>query len=274
MKQVIVLSTFLIFFSINLFSNSTNVLSDIHAAHKGFSIDIAAGMEYKNGNTDYLRITPSLKTIYKKNPNKVIYFIGSYGFERANGENVYEEILFHARWRDSLIRRWIDFEIYSEYEKNDNKRLDIRLLGGVGLRFNLLRPRDTFNIIGISLGTLGLFEYEKLRSDSLSESGDRNYYARFESYVDVIFPIFEEKKSKYSNNRRGFYFYLSTNVNYMPLFDNFGHYRIVNNNSIDLGYGNRFKLRAINLRFDYDNQPATGVRSLDKSINSEISLSF
>ena len=114
---------------------------------------LALGYEEKTGNTQIKQYDFSGKIQYDDNQSSAFFIQGYHEHAESGGVKIEQERLVHARYLYEYDER-VYFEGFAQYNDNEFKGIDHRLLTGLGTRFYLF---DTLLGAKVYLG-LGAFE--------------------------------------------------------------------------------------------------------------------
>ncbi len=163
--------------------------------------------------------------------------------------------LEHLRWRFDLEEP-LELEVFGQHERDEFRRLGLRLLTGAGPRLHLSKwkPMD------VAIGTAYMIEYDKLQDDGLPDAGAHEVDQRWSSYFSVALSFGDPLKIGYT-------FYVQ------PRFDAFGDYRILSDLALVSTITKRWAVK-FEYAFAYDSLPPFDVKSYDVTRTASVSLSF
>ncbi len=217
----------------------------------------------KNNPNNYLSLTGKADVAYISKQhaymlfNNLNYVLINYasGEERNtvanNGFSHLRVNLFH--------RRRLSYEIYSQYQYDDARGLNTRLLNGGGLRIALLRSDDVSLYLGSSL----MWEHESWRDPEEAGLVHLSDLAKSSNYISTRARISESVSINSI-------FYFQTG--YDPLVSSFRH-RVSGDIAVTAKITKVLSLRT-GFNCTYENQPIVPVTKFIYSITNGIELAF
>ncbi len=239
---------------VSLYSQIVNIQPFLKETKKnGFSATFKGALDWKTGNTELIKTDLALALKYIKNKH-LFLILSQGGFAELKSQRVIAKTFEHLRYRYQIIP-WLGIEVFGQYEYNEFKRIDIRTLGGIGPRFT-----KDLGKIKLSLGSAYMLEFNRNATGSYSDSGLENTYHRWSNYLNIDIQL--------GNNLEFFStFYIQ------PRWDEFSDYRLLNDNSLIIKANETFNF-ILSAIISYDSKPLDGIKSLDTSLTSAISISI
>ncbi|EAY25845.1 DUF481 domain-containing protein [Microscilla marina] len=203
-----------------------------------------------NGNNDIF--SGSIKNSYVRKRH-VIFGIGSYNFGQTRNDgstNVFKRKGFlYAKYNYAIDKdsasHW-SAEVFGQNELNEFIRLQNRLLGGIGFRWDIIKNPKALNL---SFGSSVMYEFEEIKLDSsdLTYPLQTNFW-RWSNYLSMTYLLDN------SSNKTFFSFvaYIQPavyDINNSQMFNLTENYRILLNASVrtniskTLSFGMTFKYR-------------------------------
>jgi hypothetical protein len=162
----------------------------------------------QSGNTEVFSITGQLAARYRYGRN-LAFVLASATYGTAEHVVNTNKDLEHLRWRFEW-KEPLEVELFAQHERDEFRRLGLRLLTGAGPRLHLSKwkPMD------LAIGTDYMIEYDQLQEDALPQAGAHEVDQRWSSYFSVAYSFGDPMKIGYT-------FYVQ------PRFDKFADYRIL-----------------------------------------------
>lgn len=255
MLKKLFLVLFLTVLSINSYSQIVNIQPFLRSKAKdGFSTTVDFAMNWKTGNTESLDVEGGLAGRYKTGKSLYLAILkGAYGDTKGVAD--VNEIFSHLRYRYQFTNFW-GFEIFTQYEYDEFRRIDTRALIGLGPRITPV----SLNSFELSIGSAYMYEYNKNREGSYSDSGDVNKYHRWSNYLNLDFKL--DKTID-----------LFLTVYYQPRFGDFNDYRILNDNSLSIKIKPWLKL-VNSFILAYNSRPLIGVTNMDTKFKTGLQFTI
>ena len=239
----------------------------------GFSGFVSSSVALRQGNTNRLRVDGGFRlqheslqdvavsetsTLTKKATNDLFFIVGELTFaekETASGTDVYINKSFtHARWTKMWLAN-IGTEVFSQVQYNQSIRLQLRALGGLGVRWAAVES----HFADLYLGTGYMFEHEVLDIDPPNDVTSSH---RLTNYASLSVKLFEEKLN------------LINTAYAQPRVDQFDDYRIISESILNIKAMENLSVGiTLNLRYDSD-PPAEVSEKLDVELKNSIKITF
>jgi hypothetical protein len=159
----------------------------------GLNAEVELGGTYKTGNLEYAQLATSAGAAYQSGPH-IAFLISSYtyagkisGSDLDNDLSLFDEEARYWNKGSAHMRYNYSFsdsmavELFTQVEFNEFLRLDLRTLGGVGLR-SLLAESDTTTVF---MGAGYMYEVESYNSSSVAEADLDSTVNRATTYISV-----------------------------------------------------------------------------------------
>jgi len=221
----------------------------------GFAGKMDYLLEWQTGNTNLFKTEGGLILKYRQRDHLILGLLTG-GIAETSGEEYVNKYMGHIRYLYH-ITQWLAGETFGQYEEDKFKRIDKRMLAGIGPRLTL--PIDS-KWIEISLGSAYMLEYNRNSTGPYLDSGLEDTYHRWSNYINLDIPVSDD-----------IYFFSTFYI--QPRWDQFSDYRLLNDNSINIKINKffAFKLAAI---ISYDSAPLESVEALNTSLKTSLSLSY
>jgi len=217
----------------------------------GISGALEGSFQTKRGNTDKDEYSLGLKMQYDNNRTYTAFanIIGSYG--EVSGVRNTNKTYAHMRFIHSLYGNF-NYELYLQSETNEFTSVDMRRLGGAGIRYHLAEDKYGDLFFGI-----GLY-YEDITYTTLVDPNEHN--TRINSYIAYTLDISDTTKFAYVGY-------------YQPKVDDMGDF--ITSNAIELKINIYEKLNLkLRMFYDYDGHPAVGREKTDFTQITSFSYDF
>ena len=209
------------------------------------------GLNYREGSVKELELKYSLRLDYNFNKNNKLINIFEYVYGEANEEKFKDELFFHSRITSMLfLKNTLGIEFFIQTQKNEFYNINLRQLGGTGLRYQL------FHIILFDgyIGLGAMKEYEIIQEEK------NNNDIRSTNYLTLV--IDKEKKYK-----------LLSTTYYQPLFVEYKDYRI-NSELAIIFYLSKYISFKNSVNYLYDSNPPKDIEANNASVNLNLILEY
>ena len=175
----------------------------------GFAGTIGLDIGYTKNTSSIFALGNSIyiQYIHKKH---LIFFINNINIKKVNSESIINRGTQHLRYNYKFNNR-ITGEAFIQSHYNKISKIDKRQLIGAGPRFTLFKE----NKFELYLGTLVMYEYEKIKEDQFIYNRD----FRFSGYASVRW--FPAKNTT-----------ITSTTFYQPKLSQWSDYRIFSHNSV------------------------------------------
>ena len=179
-----------------------------------------------------------------------VLLIADLGLVRAEGQKFANNGFLHLRYT-SQLSKLISFEAFTQSQYNTLTKIDNRWLTGSGIRFQLTDYDNALFFWGVML----VYEREKLNSPDVIHND-----VRMSSYFSFAL-----------RPQPTISFISTTYV--QPKINNWNDYRLLNENSLQLGITNKLSFSII-FNMSYDRNPPIEVPNLTYSLKNGIAYEF
>jgi len=256
MRKVILLWLLIFAFSNSACWAQVNTESfRIKSDSSGFSVIADLELALMAGNTDFQHFGSNSRINYNWTKFQYTFLIINGGFGREDGKTFFSQALFHIRHVQTLTK-FLQLEIFSQYDNNKSLLLLNRYLAGAGIRYRFLNKENIISRIGCSF----FYEQEEYNLPANSLYEKQTNIIRFNSYLTFNFKI-----------KEGLTF---LSVTYLqPDVENIDDLRLLSNNALNIKLSDNLSL---NIKLDgrYDSMPADGIKKYDLSSKMGLSIAF
>jgi len=162
--------------------------------------------------------------------------------------------LSHLRYNYDL-GHGLAWELYSQYEFNEFLLLDLRLLGGTGVRYKIVQGKAG----GLWAGTSAMLESERLNPESIAPDETANQQTwRWSSYATGKWIISDTTN------------WLTT-IYYQPNVSDFADHRVVGETGLSLGITEHFAL-TLDARVRHDSLPPRTADGIAEVVSTDVSV--
>lgn len=249
MKRFLFFTSFLLFFSINIYAqiNVEEMRKDIDEGNKVSGV-LDFAIDTKSGNKNKLS-TSSSGLIALQTDRHLIFTAASAEFETGNGDKIdqYWQILGRHNFQ---LRYFLFTDLFTQYENDVFRKLRSRSIVGIGPRF---KYDFTYWFCGI-FGTSYLYEYNLVINQPDSD------FHRWNNYASLLF-IFGT-------------FNIIETIYYQPAFDHPNNFRIYNNLTFKTGISKSLDTK-ISFTYRHESIPLeNNINTTDIHIRSGFELDF
>ena len=237
---------FFTLFSLQAFSQVNIETVRNKVTQSGFWGEIKSGLELQRGNVEITSFDIENINHYQLNSHHAFIKLNT-SKGTQNKENFKNNSFAHLRWTWMTWKK-LGFEVFTQVQHDEFKKLNIRQLNGVGLRSEIYKLKD----YSLSIGTGIMSDYEKI------EDNTSTIDPRSTSYISLIRKF--NKKNEI----------LST-IYYQPLINNINDYRINLECLIKTNLITKLNLKIENsITFLYDTKPPEDVLTNDFIIKTSL----
>ncbi|QOY54722.1 DUF481 domain-containing protein [Candidatus Sulfurimonas marisnigri] len=221
----------------------------------GFSTNVEIGLETKRGNTEKDNYKASARLSYDNNTSCVVWAEVSGEYGKSNDVKDTNKAFTHIRYIHSLTTdENLRYELFAQFENDDFRRINSRVLGGAGLRYRV------FNSIqnGKGFFGLGLFNEDIKYTNPLIDPSENN--TRLNSYLAY--------SVDFSTNST-----FSCSIYYQPKVNDFSDYIQTNKLELKVNIYKELFLK-FNVIWDVDTNPPVSVKKSDFTQTTSFVLNF
>ncbi len=227
-----------------------NTMRGFDDAEKGWSGDLRGTISIADGNTNYFEFELFTAVQHQGERNRW-RLLGRVSRRTASGQEVAENRLLHLRHNYRFLPRVASI-VFLQGQYNPFKRIETRVLAGIGLRFDLTQ-RDKWNA---AVGGTIMYEEEELTDQTGLFTSDFRY--------SLFLTVFRDVSEGISIDISGFC---------QPLVDDITDARALAAASVRADIiGELYLLFAYDLEYDAD--PPADVEKLDQNLRSGLGYDF
>jgi hypothetical protein len=240
-----------IFLSFSAFSQIVNIEKKRKDA-KGFQANIGLEFNLKNNGKQFLELKNTADIQYIRKAHTFIFLNDIQLLNIDKGSfinNGFQHLRYNYTIKDSSF---LTLEAFGQYQYNEQKLLQKRIISGGGPRFALFRKEN----ISFYIAPLAMFEHELLFDSVHTETK----LIRGDLYTNLYFNIND-------------FVTFSHILYYQPAFSDFTDYRISSEAGLNFNITEHLAYK-VNFAFDYDNQPPPDVQNTFWYLNNKLVLKF
>ncbi len=197
------------------------------------------------GNTDYLQVGLGGRADLRRGPH-IAFLIGRYDLAQTDEREFVNQSFAHLRYNRYLLPALVG-EVFTQVQQNRQERLETRLLGGAGVRFEVVDSDS----IGLAIGLTPMAEYEVL-DEALG--GEQAVVGRLSAYLAGRIAVTSGAT-------------LSTVTYLQPRFDRPEDARVLSQLALEVGLTRAVRLR-VRADLRVDSRPPPGVEEVDFRIEN------
>jgi putative salt-induced outer membrane protein YdiY len=214
----------------------------------GFSGSFNLGLNLIKNTSQILQFNNNVHLQYSKNKSTYL-FLNDISFVQKEGE---EDWLNkgYQHFRYIYQDKKLGYEGFIQHQYDKAQKIELRLLAGVGARWQLVKNDS----LQFALGLSTMNEYEN------PADGDPFVQIRLSHYLTFSFQVNENIS-------------LSTTNYYQPLLTSWGDYRMSSQTALKLAINKQFEFKIAG-NVTYDSRPAEGVPLLNYHVVNGIAYKF
>lgn len=215
--------------------------SGIHGA-------LTLSVDLERGNSELTEITTKPRAVVRAGASQW-FLLNSYSLTEANEKTVVNEGFSHLRYNYNLTRTTL-LEALTQFQYNREQDLQLRMLLGAGLRFEIVQGARG----AVALGVTGMYEYEELEEGKIIRT------ARNSEYVSTRVKLREHLQ-------------LMNTIYVQPAFDDIGDIRVLDELELSVAISKWLAI-TLEVEYRYDSEPPAGVKEYDLSIKNGLTAKF
>lgn len=226
----------------------------LRSDNDGLHFELGANFLFRSGNTDFVELGSSGRLDYLQDRYH-IFSIGNVSYGESAGNSIRNRAFFHQRV-NYAVTEIVTAELFGQIEQDEFVLLQLRLLGGAGVRFQLI-DNDEYEIY---VGIGGMYEREDLDVNKVSTHPAKTSIFRSTNYLSTRIAVSEGLDV--------------LNIVYVqPRLDAFDDTRILNDGRLvfkvsdHVSWSNSILIR-------YDGGPPDDIESTDIDLKSGLTISF
>jgi hypothetical protein len=225
-----------------------------HEMHPGLGLSLESSLDWRTGNVNLLLFAANLVARYRQGRHHV-FVLGHAEVGIKGGERFLSKDLEHLRYRVAVYGP-LDFETYLQHDRDEFRRLALRVVWGGGPRLRILMTRRYEAAVAASY----LGEYQQLRDDDKPDAGATRLMHRVSTYATFVVRLgsrFSLAETVYAQPRIG----LPRDVRLLEEVELLGN--LTQHLSLKLAW-----------TLAYDNVPPIGVEPLDTGMRVLFQLNW
>lgn len=223
-------------------------------ANEGLSGSLTGSALYKTGNIDLLIVRGSGTTRYRSGDHLIVTILrGDFG--KSGDSKFLSKTFEHVRYRFRINKRWMT-EAFAQHEFDKFRRLKLRALVGFGPKLDIYQKKS----YSLSVGMAYMLEQERLAEDGESDQGATNTAHRGSSYLTGRYEMDDTVQ-------------LIDTFYVQPKLDGPDDFRVLNESSVVVKASKKISFTT-SFVIAYDRAPPAGIKRVDTSLTSAVTLSF
>ncbi len=216
---------------------------------EGLSGRVDLGLTFTRNTQDVLQFSNAVHVQYKRKSSTFL-LLNDLAVVRTDNEDGVNRGFQHLRYNFHKKDRVIGYEAFAQHQFNKLQKINLRLLGGAGVRANFIKT-DSLNL---SFGLAAMYEHE-----SPQEFPEENR-VRASSYLAFGWEISKNVK-------------FTTTSYYQPDVEDFNDFRISSQSSFQFKVNDHLRFR---VTFDlvYDSDPIPGIPETNYTLQNGITYKF
>ena len=242
---------FLVLFSaLPSYSQIVNIENKRLGKGEGFSGNIDLNLNFTMNSKQLLQIGDKLKVAYTKKKSHVM-LLTDHSFVKSEGEDFVNRGYYHVRYNLTLKDSGrVDWEVYQQGQFNKIQKINLRLIGGTGFRFGLLKHKK----YDLNIGTGFMGEYEELIDNGVSRDVLSSSYLSFDGQFAEGFGM-------------------NTITYFQPKMIDFGNYRLANETQLRFKINKYLTFKVI-YSLAHDSRDIPEVRKTNYILKNTLSFKF
>jgi putative salt-induced outer membrane protein YdiY len=220
----------------------------------GVRFEVGGDVAVQSGNADLFEVGMSLRIDVRSQAN-YLFLVGDLRYGEKDGDPFRNRSFAHLRYNRTLTP-WLVAEGFTQVERDGFAQLQLRTLGGAGLRVQYVNT-DAFKLFQ---GTTPMYEFENLDASAVTVHPATSSHIRWSNYVNVRLQLTDNT-------------YLLNTIYVQPRADALGDTRILDDARLAVALSKRVTL---NIRFNlrYDSRPPDEVEDLDLALRNGITVAL
>lgn len=211
----------------------------------GVSGGVSGALETKRGNTDKDNYAAAFQLQYDSNTTYLIWGVVNGAYGESGGVTDTNNLYGHLRYIENIRGKWLAYELFTQLEEDEFKKIKDRFLLGGGYRMRLLRPKAAWG--GLFLGLGAMYEYVSYSTDV--DPLERNI--RLNGYLAYSLDFNTDSRFAVSGY-------------YQPKATEFGDYLLTLSAGLEVRVYKQLYIGLVT-EYSHDSKPATGVKEDDFS---------
>jgi hypothetical protein len=198
---------------------------------------------------EILNINATVHLQYRTERNLYL-LLANYNLLRGRNETLSNDMFYHLRYNRRL-KRWLRWEVFTQWQQNTVTNIELRALLGTGPRFTLHESKR----FKFYIASLAMYEHEKELQPGLTHNNLRS-----DNYMTFTYQPNEVLS-------------MTSTTFYQPLYNNLRDYRILNQLTFNVKATRHFSITT-NWSYLFDSFPASGTPKVNYSISNGFQYVF
>ncbi len=239
---------------------------------EGFGFELAGALSIQRGNTYLTNVGGGLHAQYQTHHDQTeqeradevppwiahrVFVNGAGSFAADEEDAIVKRSSAHARWTAMWWKR-LGSEVFAQYQYDEFRRLQARVLAGVGARAVLVHTAE----FQAALGSGYMAEYENLTPEAAGDDPPETIAHRWTNFLSARLALFEDDRLVLQNT-----------VYVQPRFDDFSDFRVLEEFELDVAVTKVLSFGTA-LTVAHDSRPPTDVEPTDLRLEQRIKVSF
>lgn len=221
---------------------------------QGLAASLESDVALLSGNSDVFDLGFGARADYRGAAYHT-FFLGSLRYGKSNGEEYRNRAFVHLRVNHDLTPRLVG-EVFGQAEHDAFTLLQLRLLGGTGVRFRHVRSEA----IGLYQGTSLMYEFEDIDDEEAGSHPGETREMRWSNYINLRITLSEQ--TAFHNT-----------VYIQPALGEFSDVRVLDEASLVVALTKHLAFKtSFNLRYDSD--PPGTIDPLDLAVRNGLTLTL
>lgn len=221
---------------------------------QGLAVSVESDIALLSGNSDVFDLGLGGRIDYRAETFHT-FFLSSVRYGESNGKEYRNRAFGHLRLNYDLRPRLVG-ELFGQIEHDVFTLLQLRLLGGAGVRFRHVRNEQ----VGLYQGTSLMYEFEDIDDEESGAHPGETKEVRWSNYINLRITLSEQT------------FFRNT-VYVQPALGDFSDVRVLDEASLVVALTKHLAFKtSFNLRYDSD--PPDSIEPLDLAIRNGLAVTF
>ncbi|HMB93478.1 MAG TPA: DUF481 domain-containing protein [Rhodothermales bacterium] len=221
---------------------------------EGLAVSVESDIALLSGNSDVFDLGLGGRIDYRGESFHT-FFLSSVRYGESNGKEYRNRAFGHLRFNYDLTPRLVG-ELFGQIEHDVFTLLQLRLLGGVGVRLRHVRNEQ----IGLYQGTALMYEFEDIDDEKSGSHPGETKEVRWSNYVNLRITLSEQISFR-------------NTVYVQPALGDFDDVRVLDEAALVVALTKHLAFKtAFNLRYDSD--PPGSIDPLDLAVRNGLTVTF
>lgn len=215
---------------------------------------IEGSLDWRSGNTELAQGTASLIVRYRAGRH-LAFVMGRVEYAEDADDVFLNKDLEHLRYRVTIAPPF-EAEVFAQHDRDEFRRLSLRMVTGAGPRLHLLR----WEPLDVAVGVAYMLEHEVLGQGPTADSGESIVDHRLSTYATLALDLTDRVT-------------LSHTLYAQPRFDAWSDVRVLSETQLMLGVVRHLAVK-VSLSLAVDSQPPELVKEADAVRKVSLQLSY